>query len=137
MNTKKLALFGASAVVLGAGLVYALGIFPPAAGRDGQGAIGQRTVYHAAQPADASVNPNNAPVAATPEQLKDGQVVTPQNGQLNDGIKMQMQNDGMKMQMQNNGMQTQNNGMKMQMQSNGMKMQMQNDGMKMQMQNTH
>jgi hypothetical protein len=81
MNTKKLAIFGTSAVVLAGILVYALGIYPPASGRDGRGAIGQRDVYRADQAADASVNPNDAPVA-TADQLKSGNVVNLQNGQM-------------------------------------------------------
>jgi hypothetical protein len=98
MNAKKMAIFGASVVVLGGVLVYALGIFPPASSRDGQGAIGQRDVYRADQPADASVNPGDAPVAATAEQLKNEQVVTLQNGQmfqLSNGIMYQIQNGQM------------------------------------------
>jgi hypothetical protein len=72
MNVKKLALFGASAVIVAGGLLYALGGYPPASGRAGQGAIGKRQVYRAEQPADASVTPGAAPVAieATAEQLK-------------------------------------------------------------------
>lgn len=89
MNTKKVALIGASTVVLAGALVYALGIYPPASGRDGRGAIGQRNVYRADQPADASVNPNDAPVA-TADQLKNQQVVTLQNGQLFQMINGQM-----------------------------------------------
>jgi len=81
MNTKRLAIFGASAVVLAGVLVYALGIYPPASGRDGRGAIGQRNVYRADQPADASVNPGDAPVA-TADELKSGDAVTLQNGQM-------------------------------------------------------
>lgn len=87
MNTKKLVIFGSSAVVLAGVLVYALGIYPPASGRDGRGAIGQRNVYRAEQPADASVNPNDAPVA-TADQLQNGKVISLQNGQffkLSDG----------------------------------------------------
>jgi hypothetical protein len=93
MNTKKLAIFGASALVLAGVLVYALGIYPPASGRDGRGAIGQRDVYHAEQPADASVNPNDAPIA-TADQLKNGDVVTLQNGemfQFSNGFRYQVQ----------------------------------------------
>lgn len=110
MNAKKLVLIGSSAVVLAGVLVYALGIYPPASGRDGRGAIGQRDVYHAAQPADASVNPNDAPVATADElknavnlengqmyQLSNGQMYQVQNSQmvaLRDGMKVQMR-DGM------------------------------------------
>ena len=92
MNTKRLAIFGASVVVLAGVLVYALGIYPPASGRDGRGAIGQRNVYHADQAADASVNPNDAPVA-TADQLKTA--VTLENGQmaqLSNGMMYQVQN---------------------------------------------
>lgn len=81
MNVKKLIIFGSSAVVLAGALVYALGIYPPASGRDGRGAIGQRDVYRAEQPADASVNPGDAPVA-TADQLQHGQAVSLQNGQM-------------------------------------------------------
>jgi hypothetical protein len=97
MNTKKLVLFGTSAVVLAGILVYALGIYPPASGRDGRGAIGQRDVYRADQAADASVNPNDAPVA-TADQLKSGEIVTLQDGQmfqLNNGLKYQLQDGKM------------------------------------------
>jgi hypothetical protein len=97
MNTKKLAIFGTSAVVLAGILVYALGIYPPASGRDGRGAIGQRDVYRADQPADASVNPNDAPVANA-DELKSGEIVTLQNGQmfqLNNGLKYQLQDSKM------------------------------------------
>jgi hypothetical protein len=130
MNTKKLALFGASAVVLAGVLVYALGIYPPASGRDGRGAIGQRDVYHAAQPADASVNPDNAPVAATADQLKDEQVVTLQDGQmfqLSNGLRYQIQNgqmvalrDGMIYRMSDGQMVQFRNGMLYQMQNGRM-----------------
>lgn len=91
MNAKKLVLFGGAAVILAGGLIYSLGIYPPASSRDGQGAIGQRQVYRAEQPADASVTPGSAPVAMTADaakmknsqisQLKNGQVVQ-MNGQL-------------------------------------------------------
>jgi hypothetical protein len=97
MNTKKLVLFGTSAVVLAGILVYALGIYPPASGRDGRGAIGQRDVYRADQATDASVNPNDAPVA-TADQLKSGEIVTLQDGQmfqLNNGLKYQLQDGKM------------------------------------------
>jgi hypothetical protein len=97
MNTKKLVIFGSSAVVLAGVLVYALGIYPPASGRDGRGAIGQRNVYRADQPADASVNPNDAPVA-TADELKSGQVVSLQDGmiyRMSDGQMFQLQNGQM------------------------------------------
>ena len=91
MNAKKLALFGGAAVVVAGGLIYSLGIYPPASSRDGQGAIGERQVYRVEQPADASVNPGAAPVAMTANagqlknsrisQLKDGQLVQ-MNGQM-------------------------------------------------------
>jgi hypothetical protein len=112
MNAKKLAIFGASVVVLGGVLVYALGIFPPASSRDGRGAIGQRSVYRAEQPADVNVNPGDAPVAATAEQLKNEQVVTLQNGQM-----FQLSN-GMMYQIQNGQMVALQNGMMFQL-SNG------------------
>ena len=70
MNTKKLALCAGAVVVVAGGLIYSLGIYPPASMRGGEGAIGKRDVYRAEQPADASVNPGAAPVAmqATAEQ---------------------------------------------------------------------
>jgi hypothetical protein len=90
MNAKKVALFGTSGVVLAGALVYALGIYPPASSRDGQGAIGKRDVYRAEQPADANVNPDAAPVATDANakdvknapELQDGQVVALQSGQM-------------------------------------------------------
>jgi hypothetical protein len=84
MNTKKLAIFAGAAVIVAAGLIYSLGIYPAASTRDGQGAIGQRQVYRADQPADASVDPGAAPVAmqADASLLKKGQIVQLQNGQL-------------------------------------------------------
>jgi hypothetical protein len=127
MNTKKLVLFGSSAVVLAGVLVYALGIYPPASGRDGRGAIGQRDVYHAEQPADASVNPNDAPVA-TADQLKNA--VTLQNGQmfqLSNGIRYQVQN-GQMVALQNGMTYQLNTGQMVQFQ-NGMLFQMQNGQM--------
>jgi hypothetical protein len=91
MKAKKLVLFGGAVVVVAGGLVYLLGIYPPASSRDGQGAIGQRQVYRAQQPADASVTQGAAPVAMTANaakmknspisQLKNGQLVK-MNGQL-------------------------------------------------------
>src|ERR1700761_3067509 len=116
MNTKKLAIFGASVVVLAGVLVYALGIYPPASGRDGRGAIGQRDVYHADQPADASVNPNDAPVA-TADQLKNA--VTLQNGQM-----VQLSN-GMMYQVQNGNLAALQSGMTYQM-KDGMMVQFRN-----------
>lgn len=90
MNARKLALFGGSAVIIAGGLLYVLGVYPPASGRAGQGAIGQRNVYRAEQPKDASVNPDDAPVAteAIAEQmklapeLKNGQIFQLNTGQL-------------------------------------------------------
>ena len=70
MNIRRLALFAGAAVVIAGGLVYTLGIYPPASGRAGQGAIGERQVYRAQQPKDATVTPGTAPVAmqaATPQ----------------------------------------------------------------------
>jgi hypothetical protein len=100
MNVKKLALFGASAVIVAGGLLYALGGYPPASGRAGQGAIGKRQVYRAEQPADASVTPGAAPVAieATAEQLKNQPAPKLQNGQifqLNTGQLYQLNNGQM------------------------------------------
>ena len=97
MNAKKLALFGGAAVVLAGGLIYSLGIYPPGSGRDGQGAIGERKVYRAEQPADASVTPGAAPVAmaATAESMKNHQVPELQNGQIfqmSNGQMVQMMN---------------------------------------------
>ena len=117
MNAKKLAIFGASVVILGGGLVYALGIFPPASSRDGRGTIGQRDVYRAEQPADANVNPADAPVTASAEQLKNA--VTLQNGQM-----FQLSN-GMMYQVQNGNLVALQSGMTYQM----------NDGMKVQFRN--
>jgi hypothetical protein len=84
MNIRKLALFAGGAVILAGGLVYSLGIYPPASWRNAHGAIGQRDVYHADQPADAAVTPDAAPVAMQAEAslLKNGQIVQLQNGQL-------------------------------------------------------
>ena len=116
MNAKKLALFGGSAVVLAGGLIYSLGIYPPGSGRDGQGAIGERKVYRADQPADASVTPGAAPVAmaATAEAMKNQQIPELQNGQIfqmSNGQIVQMMNgkfmqlrDGMTFQLMNGGM---------------------------------
>jgi hypothetical protein len=70
---KKLVLFSAGAVVIAGGLVYILGVYPPASTRDAQGAIGQRQVYRDPQASDAAVTPGSAPVAAstlTPAQTK-------------------------------------------------------------------
>src|ERR1700735_674813 len=94
MNAKKLALFAGAAVVVAGGLVYWLGIFPPVAGRNGQGAIGQRQVYRADQPADASVNPGAAPVAvsATAEQMNGHKLQNAQINQMNDGQLVQLMN---------------------------------------------
>lgn len=84
MNTKRLALLGGATVVIAGGLIYSLGIYPPASARNGQGAIGERQVYRAEQPKDASVTPGTAPVAmqATAEQVKEGRVFQLKNGQL-------------------------------------------------------
>ena len=127
MNTKKLVLFGTSAVVLAGILVYALGIYPPASGRDGRGAIGQRNVYRAEQATDATVNPDNAPVA-TADELKSGQVVTLENGQM-----FQM-NNGMRYQLQNGQMVALQNGMTYRM-NNGQMVQMRNGELYSQMSN--
>ena len=84
MNIRKLALFAGGAVIVAGGVIYSLGIYPPASWRNAHGAIGQRDVYHAEQPVDASVTPDSAPVAmqADASQLKKGEVVQLQNGQL-------------------------------------------------------
>ena len=82
MNTKKLALFAGAVIVVAGGLIYTLGIYPPASMRGGEGAIGKRDVYRAEQPADASVNPGAAPVAmqATVDQMKNHKLPELQNG---------------------------------------------------------
>jgi hypothetical protein len=84
MNIRKLALFAGGAVIVAGGVIYSLGIYPPASWRNAHGAIGQREVYHADQPTDASVTPGDAPVAmqADTSLLKKGQIVPLQNGQL-------------------------------------------------------
>jgi len=84
MNSKKLLLFVGSAVVITGGLIYSLGIFPPSARRDGLGAIGERKVYRAEQPADAAVTPGVAPVAlqATVDAMKNHQLPELQNGMI-------------------------------------------------------
>lgn len=84
MNIRKLALFGGAGVVIAGALVYTLGIFPPASSRNGQGAIGERQVYRAEQPKDATVTPGTAPVAiqANVEQMKKGQIVELKNGHI-------------------------------------------------------
>ncbi len=84
MNIRKLALFAGGAVIVAGGVIYSLGIYPPASWRNAHGAIGQREVYHSDQPADASVTPDAAPVAMQAEAnlLKKGQIVQLQNGQL-------------------------------------------------------
>jgi hypothetical protein len=119
MNAKKLALFGGSAVIVAGGLLYALGVYPPASSRAGQGAIGQRQVYRAEQPADASVTPGAAPVAmeATAEQLKNQPTL--QNGQifqLNTGQLYQL-NNGQLLQMKNGQMLALRNGQMLQLQN--------------------
>ena len=116
MNAKKLALFGGSGVIVAGCLLYAFGTYPPSSGRAGQGAIGQRQVYRAEQPKDASVNPDAAPVAmaAITEQMKSHQLPELQNGQifqLNSGEMYQLNNgkllalrDGMTFQLKNDQM---------------------------------
>ena len=127
MNTKKLVLFGTSAVVLAGVLVYALGIYPPASGRDGRGAIGQRDVYRAPQATDASVNPDDAPVA-TADELAAGPAVTLENGQMvqmNNGLRYQLQ-DGQMVALQNGVTYHMNNGQMVQMKSGELYSQMNN-----------
>ncbi|MEI9969975.1 MAG: hypothetical protein WDM87_15630 [Terracidiphilus sp.] len=87
MNIRKLALFAGGAVIVAGGVIYSLGIYPPASWRDAHGAIGQREVYHAEQPADASVDPGAAPVAvsATAGQMNGKQLQNASVDQLNDG----------------------------------------------------
>ena len=84
MRIKKVVLFAGVVVVVAAGLIYSLGIYPPASMRGGEGAIGKRDVYRAEQPTDASVTPGAAPVAmqATAEQAKNGQISQMKDGQL-------------------------------------------------------
>jgi hypothetical protein len=98
MNTKRLAIFGGAALVVAGALVYSLGIYPPASGRNGQGAIGERQVYRAEQPKDASVTPGTAPVAlqASAEQMKKGQIFELKNGQI-----VQLSNGGFALQFRN------------------------------------
>jgi transcriptional regulatory protein LevR len=62
---KQFVWFGAGAVVVAGALIYALGVYPPASKREGQGAIGQRDVYRDPQAHDAAVTPGSAPVAAS------------------------------------------------------------------------
>src|ERR1700722_14782602 len=92
MNTKKLALFAGAAVIVAAGLIYCLGIYPAASTRDGQGANGQRQVYRADQPADAAVDPGAAPVAvgASAQQMNGHKLQNGQVNQLNDGQLVQL-----------------------------------------------
>lgn len=96
MNTKRLALFGGAAVVIAGGLIYSLGIYPPTSARDGQGAIGERQVYRADQPKDATVTPGAAPVAeqANANLMTKGQIFQLQNGQI-----MQMSNGAFALQL--------------------------------------
>jgi len=121
MNAKRLALFGGTAVVLAGGLIYSLGIYPPASGRDGQGAIGERKVYRAEQPSDASVTPGAAPVAmtATAEAMKNHQIPELQNGQifqLSNGQMFQLR-DGQLMQLKDGQMLQLKTGQMLQLQN--------------------
>jgi hypothetical protein len=151
MNAKRIALFGTSAVVLGGALVYALGIYPAASSRDGQGAIGKRDVYRAVQPADANVNPDAAPVAAEANakevkdapELQDGQMDAMRNGQmlaLKSGQMLALRNgqmlavkSGQMVAMRNGEMFAMRNGQMMAL-KNGQMLEMQN-GMRFQMRN--
>jgi hypothetical protein len=131
MNIRKLALFAGGAVIVAGGLIYALGIYPPASWRNAHGAIGQRDVYHAEQPADATVTPGAAPVAvsASAEQMKSQNLQNAQMNQLNDGQLVQTMNgviyrvsDGQMIQLMN-GQVFQKNGMTLRME-NGQILQM-------------
>ncbi|HEV2462576.1 MAG TPA: hypothetical protein VGT04_02130 [Acidobacteriaceae bacterium] len=83
MNTKRLAIFGGAVVVIAGGLLYTLGIVPPnVSSHDGQGAIGQRKVYRAEQPNDATVTPGTAPVAMQANAEQTGQILDLKNGQF-------------------------------------------------------
>ena len=84
MNTKRLALFVGAALVAAVALVYLIWLYPPGSSRSGQGAIGNRNVYRAEQPADASVTSGAAPVVvqATLEKIKNHQIPELQNGQM-------------------------------------------------------
>ena len=97
MNIRKLALFAGGAVIVAGGVIYSLGIYPPASWRNAHGAIGQRDVYHADQPADASVDPGAAPVAvsADADQMKSQKLENAQVNQLNDGQLVQAMNGRM------------------------------------------
>jgi hypothetical protein len=98
MNTKRLTIFGGAALVVAGALVYSLGIYPPGSGRNGQGAIGERQVYRAEQPKDASVTPGTAPVAlqASADQIRKGQIF-----QLKDGQFIRLSNGGFALQFRN------------------------------------
>lgn len=92
MNAKRWSIFAGAAAVIAGGTVYLLGIYPPALSRDGQGTIGKRDVYRAEQPADASVTPGAAPVAAQAAGLNDKNFVlnNGQMSQLNSGQMVQL-----------------------------------------------
>ena len=131
MNTKKLALFAGTVIVVAGGLIYTLGIYPPASMRGGEGAIGKRDVYRAEQPADASVNPGAAPVATQtnpqPIQTNNDQMHADQMhaDQMNSNMTRQMNsnmndkmNSNMTRQMNSNMNDKMNSNMSSQMQSN-------------------
>jgi len=152
MNSRRLALFGGSAVVVAGGLIYSFGIFPPTSGRDGQGAIGERKVYRAEQASDAAVNPDAAPVAVSANAqamkgnalsgLQDGQLFQLTSGQmyqLRNGSLVALKSGdqfrvigGQMLQLQNGALR-QMNGQMAQLQ-NGFVLRLQN-GMVMQLQN--
>jgi len=153
MNRNKLLLFVGSAVVVAGGLIYSLGIYPPSAARDGQGAIGERKVYRAELAADAAVTPGVAPVAmqATIETMKNHQLPELQNGmvfqlksgemyQLNNGQLLALQNgyvfklkNGNMLQLQNGQLYQLNAGQLLAI-KNGMSFQLQS-GQMLQIQN--
>ena len=130
MNIKKLALFAGGLVVIAGGLDYALGIYPLASLRGGEGAIGKRDVYRADQPADAAVTPGAAPVAmqATADGAKDGKLPELKDGaffQLSDGQMYQL-NNGQLIHMMNGQMMRLFNGQMLQLQNGQIKLQMNN-----------
>ena len=92
MKTKKLVLFGGVALVVAGGLLYMLGIFPPASSRAGQGAIGRRDVFRSEQPADVSVTPGAAPIASQANSEAQKKLQSSQANQVNSGVASQVSN---------------------------------------------